>query len=213
MSRSCQSATFSSPTTAVPLTTRASPQMRSETIGFRLCGIADEPFWPALNGSSTSRTSVRARCLSSRANRSSEAASSASAFSTSACRSRWRICVELGAGSNPSRSHATRSTSGSAAEYVPTAPENLPTRIPSRARSTRDRSRSSAKAQPASLSPNVVGSAWTPCVRPIMIVSRCSSARATTAVNARSTPSSTSAPASRICSDSDVSSTSEDVRP
>ena len=46
MSRSCQRATFSSPTSAAPRTTRASPQIRSETIGFRLCGIADEPFWP-----------------------------------------------------------------------------------------------------------------------------------------------------------------------
>ena len=33
----------------------------SERIGFRLCGIADEPFWPAVNGSSASRTSVRCR--------------------------------------------------------------------------------------------------------------------------------------------------------
>ena len=75
MSRSCQSATFSSPAIAPPRTTRASPQIRSETIGFRLCGIADEPFWPLPNGSSTSRTSVRARCRISSANRSSEAAS------------------------------------------------------------------------------------------------------------------------------------------
>ena len=45
----------------------------------------------------------------------------------------------------------------------------------------RARSRSSANAQPASFSPNVVGSAWTPCVRPMQSVSRCSSARATTA--------------------------------
>ena len=29
--------------------------------GFRLCGIADEPFCPAANGSWTSRTSVLAR--------------------------------------------------------------------------------------------------------------------------------------------------------
>ena len=39
------------------------------------------------------------------------------------------------------------------------------------------RSRSSSNAQPASFSPNVVGSACTPCVRPIVSVSRCSSAR------------------------------------
>jgi hypothetical protein len=213
MSRSCQSATFSRPVTAVARTTRARPQIRSETIGLRLCGIADDPFWPLPNGSSTSRTSVRARCLTSNAKRSSDAASSASAFRTSAWRSRWRICVELGAGSRPRRSQATRSTSGSAAEYVPTAPESLPTRIPSSARATRTRSRSSANAHPASLSPNVVGSAWTPCVRPIVSVSRCSSACATTASNARSIPSSTSAPASPIWSDSAVSSTSEDVRP
>ena len=35
--------------------------MRSVVIGLRLCGIALEPFWPARNGSSTSRTSVRCR--------------------------------------------------------------------------------------------------------------------------------------------------------
>ena len=46
MSRSCQSATFSSPTWALPRRTRARPQMRSQTTGLRLCGIALEPFWP-----------------------------------------------------------------------------------------------------------------------------------------------------------------------
>ena len=46
MSRSCQSATFSSDDRAAARTTRASPQIRSATIGLRLCGIADEPFWP-----------------------------------------------------------------------------------------------------------------------------------------------------------------------
>ena len=44
MSRSCQSATFSRPTVALARTTRASPQIRSAVMGFRLCGIADEPF-------------------------------------------------------------------------------------------------------------------------------------------------------------------------
>ena len=115
MSRSCQSATFSSPTSAFARTTRAIPQIRSAVIGLRLCGIADEPFWPRPNGSSTSRTSVRARWRISVANRSSDEASSASAESSSAWRSRCRICVELGAGSSPSRSQATRSTSGSSA--------------------------------------------------------------------------------------------------
>ena len=31
----------------------------SEAIGFRLCGIADDPFWPFVKGSSASNTSVR----------------------------------------------------------------------------------------------------------------------------------------------------------
>ena len=79
MSRSCQSATFSRPTTAAARTTRARPQIRSATTGFRLCGIADEPFWPLPNGSCTSATSVRARWRISSAKRSSEAAATASA--------------------------------------------------------------------------------------------------------------------------------------
>ena len=78
MSRSCQSGMFSSPTTAAPRTTRARPEIRSATFGFRLCGIADEPFMPVANGSSTSRTSVRARCRISVANRSSDDAQIAS---------------------------------------------------------------------------------------------------------------------------------------
>ena len=49
--------------------------MRSAVIGLRLCGIADEPFWPRPNGSSTSRTSVRARWRISVAKRSSDEAS------------------------------------------------------------------------------------------------------------------------------------------
>ena len=89
--------------------------MRSATFGLRLCGIADEPFMPCANGSSTSRTSVRARCRISVAKRSSDVAKIASAASSSAWRSRAITCVESGSGSRPSRSHATRSTSGSSA--------------------------------------------------------------------------------------------------
>ena len=47
------------------------------------------------------------------------------------------IWVAAGAGSRPRRSQARRSTSGSVAEYVPTAPESLPTRTPSIARCRR----------------------------------------------------------------------------
>ena len=116
MSRSCQRATFSSPTSAAARTTRASPQMRSATTGLRLCGIAEEPFWPLPNGSCTSRTSVRARWRISSANLSSEEAQRASAFSSSAWRSRWMIWVEAGAGSRPRRLQAISSTRGSVAE-------------------------------------------------------------------------------------------------
>ena len=44
MSRSCHSATFSSAVTAWPRITRAKPLTRSHTTGFRLCGMALDPF-------------------------------------------------------------------------------------------------------------------------------------------------------------------------
>ena len=78
MSRSCQRAIFSRPTRLFARTTRASPQMRSEMIGLRLCGIALEPFWPLLKRSCASRTSVRCQCLTCNANFSSDEAISAS---------------------------------------------------------------------------------------------------------------------------------------
>ena len=62
-------------------------------------------------------------------------------------------------------------------EYVPTAPDSLPTAIVSRARCKRSRSRRTCIAQSASLAPNVVGSAWIPCVRPTVAVSANSIAR------------------------------------
>ena len=102
MSRSCQSATFSTPTCALPRSTRASPQMRSQTTGLRLCGIALEPFWPARNGSSTSRTSVRCRWRISVAKRSSPAPHRAIALSSSACRSRGTTWVEMSSWRSPS---------------------------------------------------------------------------------------------------------------
>ena len=117
MSRSCQRATFSSPTCAAARTTRASPQIRSATIGFRLCGIADEPFWPvaerlldlahlgAREVADLEREPVERRRRRGRA-----------PTSSSACRSRGTTCVETGSGSRPSRSQAIRSSSGSVAE-------------------------------------------------------------------------------------------------
>ncbi len=80
MSRSCQSATFSRAATALPRSTRARPVRRSQVIGLRLCGMALEPFWPFVNGSSASRTSVRCKCRNSTAQRSMLAPTSASVF-------------------------------------------------------------------------------------------------------------------------------------
>ena len=44
ISRSCHSGMPSVTGVTYDRTTRASPQIRSERIGFFLCGIADEPF-------------------------------------------------------------------------------------------------------------------------------------------------------------------------
>ena len=49
---------------------RARPVMFSVSTGLRLCGIADEPFWPSEKNSSASSTSVRCRWRISIASRS-----------------------------------------------------------------------------------------------------------------------------------------------
>ena len=55
--------------------------------------------------------------------------------------------------------------------YVPTGPEILPVAdLVDGRRPGATRPRSSSNAQPASFSPNVVGSAWTEWVRPIITV-------------------------------------------
>ena len=127
MSRSCHSATFSTAAEALPRSTRARPATCSDLIGLRLWGIELEPFCPSANGSRTSPTSVRARWRSSVANRSSPAPASATAWSSSAWRSRATTCVETGSRSSPSRRSTRSSKSGDVAEYVPTAPEIAPT--------------------------------------------------------------------------------------
>ena len=85
----------------------------SQPIGLRLCGIADDPFWPLAKGSATSPISVFCRPRTSSANFSSDAAVIASAPSSSACRSRWTTWEATGAGVSPRRSHTPRSTAGS----------------------------------------------------------------------------------------------------
>ena len=46
MSRSCHSAIFSKAACTLARTTRARPQICSQVTGFRLCGMAELPFWP-----------------------------------------------------------------------------------------------------------------------------------------------------------------------
>ena len=74
MSRSCQRATLSKATWALAFTTRERPQTFSMVMGLRLCGMAELPFWPFLNGSSASSVSVRWRLRTSVAIRSQVAA-------------------------------------------------------------------------------------------------------------------------------------------
>ena len=213
MSRSCQSGMSSSATCAYPRRTRASPLTRSETTGFRLCGMALEPFCPSANGSCTSRTSVRARCRISVATRSSVEAVMASVETNSAWRSLWITWVLASSGRRPSLAQTSCSTRGSTAAYVPTTPLIAPTLTVSRARRRRSRSRSSSNAMTASLWPKLVGSAWMPCDRPIITVSRCCSARRFTTPSRISSRSSSRSAAARSCSASPVSNTSDDVIP
>ena len=64
--------------------TRASPVRFSDSTGLRLCGIADEPFWPSAKYSEASRSSVRCRWRNSVAKRSTAAAVNASAMKNAA---------------------------------------------------------------------------------------------------------------------------------
>jgi hypothetical protein len=80
------------------------------------------------------------------------------------------------AGRSPSRARTRASKSGECRwSSVPTAPESAPTATPLKACSRRRALRSASKAKPASLTPKVVGSAWTPWVRPTQSV--CARAR------------------------------------
>ena len=191
MSRSCQSGTFSRPTTAAARTTRASPEIRSATFGLRLCGIADEPFMPggerlldlahlgAREVADLGREPVERRRADARApraaRRAGRARSPASRPGPARARAARRRCAR------------PRGRSRRTCRPCPRAGRRGTPRARARARS---RARSSSNAQPASFQPKVVGSAWIPCERPMQIVRRCSSARRTTAASARSMPAS-----------------------
>ena len=188
MSRSCHRATFSTAASALLRSRRARPQMRSASSGLRLCGIALEPFCPSPNGSCASSTSVRCSPRTSSAIFSSEAPAMASAAQNSAWRSRCTIWVETGSTPRPRSRQTSSSISGSTWAKLPTAPESLPTAIASRARRSRSRLRPASTYQTATLSPKVVGSAWTPWVRAMVSVSRWRRASTRSAARSRSCP-------------------------
>ena len=103
MSRSCHSATFSSAAAAYDRSRRASPHRFSDRIGFFLCGIAEEPFWPLPNASVASPTSVRCQWRTVSADALDGGAERAPApGSRPAWRSRATICVGTVSGRRPS---------------------------------------------------------------------------------------------------------------
>jgi hypothetical protein len=81
---------------------RARPVRFSVSTGLRLCGIADEPFWPGEKYSSASSTSVRCRCRISTASRSIEEAITPRVAKNIAWRSRGITWVETGSILRPS---------------------------------------------------------------------------------------------------------------
>ena len=102
---------------------RASPVRFSESTGLRLCGIAEEPFWPGEKYSSASSTSVRCRWRISVASRSIEEATTPSVAKYMAWRSRGITWVETGSTVSPIAFATWASTAGSIWAKVPTAPE------------------------------------------------------------------------------------------
>src|ERR1700759_1960566 len=112
MSRSCQSATFSSAGTAAERTTRARPVRFSVSTGLRLCGIAELPFCPGEKYSSASSTSVRWRWRISVASRSIDEEMTPSVAKNIAWRSRGITWVETGSGGRPTAGAAGFPTPG-----------------------------------------------------------------------------------------------------
>ena len=98
ISRSCHSGMPSITGTTWARTILASPLIRSARTGFLLCGMADEPFWPAPNGSASSDTSVRWPCRISIAIASQTVAMSARTLTHSAIPSRSTTWVATSAG-------------------------------------------------------------------------------------------------------------------
>ena len=127
------------------------------------------------------------RCAAGGGSRARTTRSSRRATRTRTCTSAWRsrasTCV---AGHRRAARGARRRTArrtGRRSSTCRPRPTASRPRSPSRARSRRSRSRRTCIAHSASFTPNVVGSAWMPCVRPTIGVSRNSRARAAIAAS------------------------------
>ena len=120
---------------------RDRPVRFSDSTGLRLCGIAEEPFWPSEKNSSTSSTSVRCRWRISVASRSTDEAITPSVAKYIAWRSRGITCVEIGSGLSPIILATCSSTRGSICAKVPTAPEIAQVATSWRAVTSRSRAR------------------------------------------------------------------------
>ncbi len=120
---------------------RASPVRFSLSTGLRLCGIADEPFWPAEKNSSASSTSVRCKCRISVASRSIDEATTPRVAKYMAWRSRGITWVETGSTASPIALATCSSTRGSTWAKVPTAPEIAQVATSLRAAASRSRAR------------------------------------------------------------------------
>ena len=184
-------------------------------IGFFLCGIALEPFWPAPNGSDSSRTSVRWPCRTSRRDRLADGGQIASADTHSLIPSRITTWVDASAGRRPERRgdrHLHRRVDQRVrADRAGDRDDADPLRAP---RAAGPGTGPAAKARSATRCPQTSGSAWMPCVRPTRIVSRCASAvvaqRRDQPVGLRQQDVAWPRPAARA---SAVSSRSDDVMP
>ena len=121
----------------------------------------------------------------------------------------WRPAPAPGPAA-PARAPRRPARARSACPPPPRSPPPRPGQTPARGGRAL---RWASKAKPASFRPKVVGSAWTPCVRPTQSVSRCSRARSTNAATSSRAPGRIASPAALSWRASPVSTTSELVSP
>ena len=133
---------------------------------------------------------------------------------SSAWRSRGTTCVETGSRASPSRvEHACLVVGPERRRRFRPRRRSRRSRPGRRRAPAAPRCGAASSAKPASLSPNDVGSACTPWVRPTHSVPACSRARSASAAASARAPGTTISPARRSCSASAVSSTSDEVSP